>query len=690
MAAYTPPSPTSAPRRSLGVQRILYGGDYNPEQWPEEIRDEDAALMRRANWNVATLPVFGWSHLNPAEGVFTFDWLDRVVERLTHAGVDLCLATATASTPAWVDQQYPDTLTVDDRGRRAPHGNRHAFCPSSPSYKRLAGALVRALAEQYGNHPGLRLWHINNEYGGHWPNYCYCPRCIDGFRAFLERRYGTLGALNTAWSTAFWGHTYSSFGQIDPPFANGEGSIQMLKIDWRRFQTSNYLGCFADEAAILREIAPNVPVTTNLMGAFFPLDYHRWGGAMDVVSWDNYPQADTPFTHVAFAHALMRGLRDGQPFLLMEQTPSQQNWTDYCRLKPPGKLRLQSLQAVAHGAESVMYFQWRRSRGGIEKLHGAVVEHHGRPDARVFREVAELGAELSKLGSRTLGGRTPARVAVIFDWESWWALSASSGPSRDLDYLREVQHVYAALATSGIQADVLGPGADLGRHDVIVLPLATLVRADQAEHIAARVRAGATLVATFFSGLSDENDRVHEGGAPGLLREVLGITVEEFDALPPTQPQGVRFEGATSEVIASLLCERLWVHEETKVLARYTRDFYAGDAAVTIHPYGEGEGYYVATRLGSDAIAGLLRAICARRGIVSPLRDGATPPEGIEVTVRTSPEGGPLLYVLHHGHEPRTIVLPAGTYRDLLSGHELTGEVLLEPRDVLILEAATP
>jgi beta-galactosidase len=681
-------APTPAPR-SLEARRILYGGDYNPEQWPEEVREEDAVLMRRANWNIATLPVFGWAHLNPAEGVFTFDWLDRVIERLTRAGVDLCLATGTASTPAWVDQQYPDALTVDDRGRRKPHGNRHAFCPSSPSYKRLAGALVRALAERYGKHPGLRLWHVNNEYGGHWPNYCYCARCTEGFRAFLEGRYGTLASLNAAWTTAFWGHTYSSFGQIDPPFANGEGSIQMLKIDWRRFQTLNYLGCFEHEAGILRDVTPDVPVTTNLMGAFFPLDYHRWGAAMDVVSWDNYPAPDAPFTHVAFSHALTRGLREGQPFLLMEQTPSQQNWAEYCRLKPPGKLRLQSLQAVAHGAESVMYFQWRRSRGGIEKLHGAVVEHHGRPDARVFSEVAELGAELEKLGTRTLGGRTPARIAVIFDWECWWALSASSGPSRDLDYLREVQHVYAALATSGLQTDVLGPDADLARYDVIVLPVTTLIRSEQAERISARVRAGATLVATFFSGVSGEDDRVHEGGAPGPLREVLGITVEEFDALPPTAPQGVRFEGASTEAIATLLCERVWVHEETRALARYTRDFYAGDAAVTIHPYGEGEGYYVGTRLASDALGGLFRAICARRGIVSPLRDGATPPEGIEVTVRASPEGAPLLYVLHHGGEPREIALPHGTHRDLLSGRELAGVVLLEPRDVLILEAVT-
>ncbi len=676
--------------RPLGLRRILYGGDYHPEPWPDEVRDEDALLMNRAHWNVATLPVFGWVHLNPAEGVFTFEWLDRVVERLTAAGVDLCLATATASTPAWVDQQYPDVLTVDDRGRRAPHGNRHAFCPSSPSFRRLGGALVRAIAERYGKHPGLRLWHVNDEYAGHWPSYCHCARCIEGFRAFLERRYGSLAALNAAWSTAFWGHTYTAFGQIEPPFANGECSIQALKIDWRRFQSSNYLACCEHEAAILREVTPHVPITTNFMGAFFPLDYHRWAPGLDVASWDNYPRPDTPFTDVAFSHALTRGMRDGQPFLLMEQTPSQQSGAEYCRLKPPGRLRLQSYQAIAHGAESIMYYQWRRSRGGIEKLHGAVVEHHGRADSRVFGEVAALGEELAKLGARTLGGRTPARVALVFDWESWWALAASSGPTRDLDYLREAQHVYAALVTSGIQTDVIGPEADLARYDVIVLPTTYVVRAAQAEHLAARVRSGATLVATFFTGVCDENDQVHPGGPPGPLREVLGITVEEFDALPPTVSQGVRFEGAATEVGASLLCERVWVHEEARVLARHTREFYAGDAAITIHAYGEGEGYYVATRLASDALGSLLRAICTRRGIVSPLGEGAAPPEGVEVTVRTSAEGPPLLYLLHHGDATREIPLPPGTHRDLLSGRQLSGVVSLEPRQVMILEAYAP
>ena len=678
--------PEQTPSRvRFRCDRVYHGGDYNPDQWPEAVWDEDVRLMRQAGVTIATLPVFGWRALNPAEGVFTFEWLDRVIERLDAAGIDLCLATATAAQPAWVDAKYPDVLCADEYGRVRPHGNRHTFCPSSPNYRRLSADLVRAIATRYGRHPRLKLWHINNEYGGSWPNYCYCPRCAEAFRGWLRERHGSVEALNRHWNTAFWGHTYDDFAQIEPPYAHGEGSIMGLRIDWRRFHTEQLLGCYLNEAKILREITPDVPITTNLMGAFFSLDYRRWAPHLDIISWDNYPMWDDPAATTSFKHALMRGLHHGAPFLLLEQSPSHQNWAPSCRLKRPGELRQMSYQAVAQGADSVMYFQWRQSRACIEKYHGSILEHHGRPDARVFREVSALGAELSSLGTATLGGRVPARVAVLFDWESWWALSASSGPRRDLDYTSEVVPYYAALFASGIQTDVIGWDADFDRYDVIVAPWTTMVTAAQAARIEARVRAGASFVATHFTSRVDENDTMHEGGAPGHLRDVLGLTVEEYDALPTGATNGVRFEADGAEASVSFLCERVWLHD-AKPLARYTADFYAGEPAITVNHHGLGDAYYLAAKLEPAALARFLRTVCAAHGIASPLADGAPPPEGVEVSVRRADGEAPLLYLINHASSDRAIPLPAGDHRDLISGAVHQGVVPLAPRGVLILQ----
>ena len=683
---------TRAHNSSFRCDRIWHGGDYNPDQWPEDVWDEDVGLMRKAGINIATLPVFGWQPLNPAEGVFTFAWLDRVIEKLDAGGINLCLATATASQPAWLDRKYPDALAWDDHGRERPHGNRHTFCPHSPNLHRLRGELVAALARRYGRHPRLKLWHINNEYGGSWPNYCYCPRCATAFRGWLETGHGSIDALNAHWNTAFWGHRYDNFAQIDPPYANGEASIPALKLDWRRFHNESFLACCRHEARILREHSPGVPVTTNLMGPFFPLDYRKWAPHLDVIAWDSYPRWNDPPAHTAFKHALTRGLRGGEPFLLLEQSPSHQNWAPTCRLKRPGELRQLSYQAMAHGSESVMYFQWRQSRGGIEKYHGAVIEHHHNPSARVFREVSALGTELARLGTATLAGRTPARVAVLFDWESWWAFDASSGPRRGLDYVAEVLPYYSALHSAGIQTDVVGLDADFSRYDVIIAPWLTLLRHTDAARLETRVRDGASLVATHFTARVNEHDLTHEGGAPGPLREVLGLSVEEYDAIADDETNGVRFTAAFGPHVpahtgytAGFLCERLWLHG-AKPLALYTRDFYAGEPAVTVNTFGEGRGYYLATKLAPDGLSAFLRSVCAGHAIASPLPGGAPPPDGVEVTVRAAPDRAPLLYLINHADAPRETPLPAGEHTDLLTGKTHREHLTLAPRDCAILQ----
>ncbi len=669
----------------------MHGGDYNPEQWPTTVWGEDVRLMQLAHVNVATLPVFGWVWLQPDEETWCFEWLDQIIEKLHAGGIGICMATATASLPAWVNQKYPDTLVTEANGVQRKHGQRHLFCPNSPNFKRLATNLVQQLARRYARHPALLLWHVGNEYG----RYCYCDLCAQAFRDWLRERYGSLEALNQRWYASFWGHTFTHWSQIEPPFSNGESSIQSQRLDYHRFQSQSLLNCYRAEAAILREAAPEIPITTNLMGAFSPLNYREWAREMDVVSWDCYPRPDDPPAMVAFSHALMRGLKEGQPFLLMEQSPSQQNWQPYNWIKAPGVLRLQSFQAMAQGADSVMYFQWRRGRGGIEKLHGAVVEHGGDETNRVFREVAALGAELEKLGAQTIGGRVPAKVALLFDWENWWGLQFSSGPSKDLDYVEECRAFFAALYELGLSLEIVAPDADLTPFEVILAPVLTMIQPENAAKIEARVQGGATFLATYFSGLVDENDLVYLEGAPGPLRKILGLRVEETDALPPPKTNGMAFEREIAdwkpeiELKTDLLCDRVRL-EGAEVVARYTSDFYAGEPVLTCNRLGEGRAYYLASRPEKTALRELLGAVCREKDIVSPLKNGAAPPVGVEVSVRVSPAGRELLYLLNHTSEVVSVALAAGNYTDLLAQETFSGETQLEARGVRILARETP
>ncbi|MER2003117.1 MAG: beta-galactosidase, partial [Enterococcus casseliflavus] len=389
--------------------RILFGGDYNPNQWPKEIWEEDIRIFKKASINSATVNVFSWAKIQPSENCYDFEELDQIIEKLSTEGFDIVLATSTAALPAWMFKKYPEVARTDYDGRHHKFGQRHNACPNSLVYQKYAERLATKLAERYGENPQVTCWHINNEYGGE----CYCDNCEKAFRVWLKDKYHTIEALNKAWNMEFWGHTVYEWDEIVLPNALSEGigydktAFAGISIDYRRFNSDSLLKNYMMERDAIRKIDPTTPITTNLMGTFKGLDYFKWAKEMDLVSWDNYPSYNTPWSLVAMTHDLMRGLKQ-QPFMLMEQTPSQQNWQPYNSLKKPGQMRAQSYQTIAHGADTIQYFQLRRSIGACEKFHGAVIEHVGHEDTRVFRETAALGAELAQL-SDIIGTQTQAQ-----------------------------------------------------------------------------------------------------------------------------------------------------------------------------------------------------------------------------------------------------------------------------------------
>ncbi|MGG3283692.1 beta-galactosidase [Paenibacillus solani] len=668
------------------LPKMWYGGDYNPEQWDAETWTEDDRLFKLAGIDVATINVFSWALNQPNEETYDFAWLDETIERLYKNGVYVCLGTSTAAHPAWMARKYPDVLRVDYEGRKRKFGGRHNSCPNSPTYRKYAAVMAGKLAQRYKDHPAVLIWHVANEYGG----YCYCDNCAAAFRVWLEQRYGTLDAVNKAWNTRFWGHTFYDWDDIVVPntlseeWGGNRTNFQGISLDYRRFQSDSLLDCYKLERDELRRITPDIPVTTNLMGFYPELDYFKWAKEMDVVSWDNYPSLDTPYSFTAMAHALMRGLKGGQPFMLMEQTPGVQNWQPYNSAKRPGVMRLWSYQAVAHGADTVMFFQLRRSIGACEKYHGAVIEHVGHEHTRVFRECAELGKELQLLGDRILDARSDAKVAIIYDWENRWALELSSGPSVALNYVNEVHKYYDALYQLNIQTDIISVEEDLSKYDVVIAPVMYMVKQGFAQRVEQFVSRGGTFVTTFFSGIVNENDLVTLGGYPGELRKVMGIWAEEIDALLPGQQNQIDMKeewGALRESYpCGILCDV--IHAETaEVLAEYGTDFYKGTPVLTKNAFGEGQAYYVASSPDSQFLQGFLANLCQEQGL-KPLLD--TPP-GVEVVERVK-DGSSYLFILNHNAEEMTFDAGSANSFDLLSSRQVAGHVTIPGRDVMILE----
>lgn len=666
---------------SQKIKKIPYGGDYNPEQWPEEIWEEDMRLFKLAGIDCVTLNVFSWAKLQPSDDEYRFEQLDRIMEMVRKNGLKVILATSTAVHPAWMARKYPEVLRTGFNGMKRKFGDRHNSCPSSPVFRKYSARLAEKLAERYQGYDNIIAWHVSNEYGGE----CYCENCEKAFREWLKEKYKTIEELNRVWNTSFWGHTFYDWEEIVAPnllsehFERDRTTFQGISLDYRRFFSDSLLDCYRLEYEAVKKITPKIPVTTNLMGFYKLLDYQKWAQYMDFVSWDNYPANEDAPSVAAMNHDLMRGLKQGAPFVLMEQTPSVTNWLSYNALKRPGVMRLWSYQALAHGSDSVLFFQMRRSIGACEKYHGAVIDHAGHEYTRVFREVKELGKELKKLGNRTLGARTGAKAAILVDWDNWWALEYSAGPSCDLKYLDEVQRYYNAFYEKNIPVDIISVSDSLEGYALLVAPVLYMVKTGYAQKLEDFVKGGGCFATTFFSGIVDEHDLVWEGGYPGVLKELLGIWVEETDALPRDMKNSFRWNGKQYE--CELLCDILYT-KRAEALAFYEKDFYAGAPVLTRNRYGAGSAYYAATRGNQEFYRDFVAMLAENAGIC-PVWEEIP---GVEICMRQRGAYQYLFFLNHTENAVKITALKDGKSllddQDLISGERFE----VKPKGVVILQ----
>jgi beta-galactosidase len=667
--------------RTVKLPHIYYGGDYNPEQWSEDVWLEDMRLMKKAGVNLVSIGIFSWSLLQPDKDTYDFEWMDRLMNLLAENGIYADLATATASPPPWMPTEFPDTLPVDENGNKYWHGARQHYCPNSKTYRKYGQKLTRALAERYKNHPALAMWHINNEYGCHISR-CYCDNCAKAFRHWLQKRYGTLAELNARWGTNFWSQKYHAWEQVIPPRKTPTFANPGQQLDYARFMSDSLLECYLGEHAILKEITPDLPIMTNFMGFFKPLDYFEWAKHMDLVTWDSYPEptAGIPIG-AAMSHDLMRSLKGGQPFVLMEQVTSQVNWRKRNPLKRPGIMRLWSYQTVARGGDGVMFFQWRAAQAGAEKFHGAMVTHTGNEHSRVYKEVEQLSNELKGLDA-IVNSRINARVAIIFDWHNWWAIELDSKPNWDLKYYDQVMNFYKPLFQENIAVDFVQPEADLSGYDIVIAPTLYMLKKEAVSNLEAYVENGGTFIVSFFSGIVDENDRIHLGGYPAPLRKLLGICVEEFDPMVEGQTGSMLvsgLDGVRGEVSCGFWADIIRL-EGAETVAAFTSDFYAGSPAVTVNSFGKGKAYYVGTQADETFYRLLANKVLKDAGVTAPLRA----PEGVEVSVREK-DGSQYIFVLNHRSDEVIIPLHEGVYRDLISDQSFSANISLQANGVAIL-----
>lgn len=677
------------PQPLAGQQaRIWYGGDYNPDQWPEEVWDDDVRLMKKAGVNLVSVGIFSWAKIETSEGVYDFDWLDRIINKLGEAGIAVDLASATASPPMWLTQAHPEVLWKDYRGDVCQPGARQHWRPTSPVFREYALKLCRAMAEHYKGNPYVVAWHVSNEYGCH-NRFDYSEDAERAFRKWCEERYGTIDAVNDAWGTAFWAQRMNDFTEIVPPRFIGDGNFMNpgKLLDFKRFSSDALKAFYVAERDALAEITPDLPLTTNFMvsASGSVLDYDDWGREVDFVSNDHYfIPGEAHLDELAFSASLVDGIARKDPWFLMEHSTSAVNWRPVNYRKEPGQLVRDSLAHVAMGADAVCYFQWRQSKAGAEKFHSAMVPHTGE-DSAVFRDVCELGADLNTLADNGLLGTKLAKskVAVVFDYESEWASEHTATPTQKVHHVDEPLQWFRALADHGVTADVVPVSSNWDDYEMVVLPSVYLLSEETTRRVRDYVVGGGRLVVTYYTGISDERDHVWLGGYPGSIRDVVGVRVEEFmpmgDDFPGVPDRLGLSNGAVAHDIADVIGS---VDGSATVLETFKDDPWTGmdgAPAIVSNTFGEGRSVYVGARLGRDGIAKSLPEILESLGMTET---GENDSRVLRVE-REGSDGSRFVFSFNRTHE--TVQIPLEGKIVVSSFAEVSGEnVSIKPNGVIV------
>ncbi|MGM0197711.1 beta-galactosidase [Enterococcus sp. DIV1314a] len=669
-------------------RRLLHGGDYSPEQWLSypDILADDLIMMKDTHSNTVSLGMFSWSALEPTEGEFNFDWLDKIINDIYKIGGNIILATPSGARPAWMSQKYPEVLRTNNKREKMLHGGRHNHCYSSPVYREKTSIINKKLAERYGEHPGILMWHISNEYGGE----CHCNYCQESFRKWLKNKYITLENLNNSWWNSFWSHSFTDWLQVESPSSLGEENVHGLNLDWKRFVTDQTIDFYKHEIKDIRKITPTIPITTNFMGdvnkpaPHGSTDYHKFAKHVDIISWDCYPNWHNDYestadlaSKVAFLDDHFRSMKK-KSFLIMESTPSSVNWQDFNKAKRPGMHLLSSIQHIAHGSDSNLYFQWRKSRGSSEKFHGAVIDHDNSTENRVYQDVKFVGEIMERIKS-VKGSNKNSKVAIIYDWNNHWAFEDSQGfASSTKKYTETLHEHYRYFWNHDISVDIIPPSDDLDNYDLVIAPMLYLISEDDIENLCNFVKNGGILVGTYITGIVNEFDLIYLNGFPEKLQKLFGINRIENDILYPTERNELSFENNNYKILD--YADTIQVNK-AEVLSYYKNDVSSNKPAVVTNKIGKGRTYYIGARTEYTFLEDFYNFILVQLELSNPLiKVGDTE---VSVQSRSSLHKN-YHFVMNFSENNKTIEITNGIF-DMVSGKKSDFILNLKPYEVRIL-----